>query len=499
MLKELDTVKLIFGLKVQQLRREQQLSYQQLSDKTGLAISYLHNIEKGKKYPKADKILALAKALKTDYNYLVSLDAGKKLQPIIDLLKSDFLQIFPLELFGINTPKLMELLSHTPDKVNAFVNTIIKIVRNYHLKGEDFYQAALRSYQDLQDNYFADIEEIVKQFRRKSGLKQDDTLDTKQLETLLATTFGINVNRTRLNQEVVLQRIRSYYAPKKKVLYLNTGLDTVQENFLLAKELGFQVLELSPRPFETRMLEGKSFDKLLNNFKASYFAVALLFSEAAVIKEVKAMANWKQWDETKFLALLDKYHLSSEMLLQRLANILPQHFGINDIFFLRFSTGPEIARFKMTKEMHLSQLHEPHANQLDEHYCRRWISINLIRRLKARQGIENIEGPIADVQISNYWNTPNAYLCICTAKVSSDDPKDSTSVTIGLLVNESLRRLFKWIDHPAIKTKDVHTACERCPISDCDTRAAPPVVLWNNRSQDAILAALKGIDQQTRG
>ena len=77
MLKEIDTVKLIFGLKVHHLRQEQDLSYQQLSERTGLAISYLHNIEKGKKYPKADKILALAKALDTDYNYLVSLDAEK--------------------------------------------------------------------------------------------------------------------------------------------------------------------------------------------------------------------------------------------------------------------------------------------------------------------------------------------------------------------------------------------------------------------------------------
>ena len=154
MLKAIDTVKLIFGLKVQQLRKERQLSYQQLSEKTKLAISYLHNIEKGKKYPKADKIMALADALDSDYNYLVSLQADKKLQPIIDLLHSDFLKVFPLELFGINTPKLIELLSQAPSNVNAFISTVIKITRNFNMQGEDFYKAALRSYQDLHDNYF---------------------------------------------------------------------------------------------------------------------------------------------------------------------------------------------------------------------------------------------------------------------------------------------------------------------------------------------------------
>ena len=86
MMRELDTVKLIFGLKVHYLRQQKGLSYQQLSESTGLAISYLHNIEKGKKYPKADKIITLARALNTDYNYLVSLDADKRLKPIVDLL-----------------------------------------------------------------------------------------------------------------------------------------------------------------------------------------------------------------------------------------------------------------------------------------------------------------------------------------------------------------------------------------------------------------------------
>lgn len=496
MLKEVDTVKLIFGLKVQQLRKEQQLSYQQLSERTGLAISYLHNIEKGKKYPKADKILVLAEALKTEYNYLVSLNAGKKLQPIIDLLQSDFLKIFPLDLFGINTPKLMELLSHTPDKVNAFVNTIIKIIRNYHLKGEDFHQAALRSYQDLHDNYFENIEMAVRDFRKSAKLKKDANLDAYQLEELLISKFGIKVNRQKLSKEASLKHIRSFFAPKKKTLYLHNNLDDVQENFLLAKELGFQVLEMFIRPYETRMLEIDSFDKLLNNFMASYFAVALMFSEAAVIKEVKTMASWKKWDGEKFLALLDKYHLSSEMLLQRMANILPQHFGIRDIFFFRFTTGPEMAKYEMTKEMHLSKLHDPHANQLDEHYCRRWISINLIRRFKARQGIENIQGPIADIQISNYWGTSNSYLSICTAKASTEDPNDSTSVTIGLLINDALKKLFKWIDDPELKVKNVHTACERCPIPDCGARAAPPVALWKNRTRDEILKALKRIEKK---
>lgn len=496
MLKESDTVKLIFGLKVAHLRREQNLSYQQLSERTGLAISYLHDIEKGKKYPKYDKILALAKALDTDYNYLVSLQASKKLKPIIDLVNSDFLKIFPLETFGVSLPKLLELLAETPDKINAFISTVIKIIRNYHLQGEDFYRAALRSYQDMHDNYFEELEQAVRDFRKTTGLKET-RLTPEILENLLEKHFNITVDRKTLPKQEELNNIRSFYSPDDKILFLNHNLTSAHENYLLGKELGFQFMQIAdPRPYETHMTDIDSFDKLLNYFRASYFSVALLMDEAEMIRDIERMAEWDTWDSEAFLQLLYKYDVTAETLLQRLANILPQHFGIKDLFFLRFFTGPEMHKFEMTKEMHLSQLHNPHANQLDEHYCRRWISINLIRRLKATDRAETTAGMLCDAQISRYWSTPNAYLCICIAKPDQDNPQDSTSVTLGLLVNDRLRQLFRFLSDPDLKVKDVHTTCERCGITDCGARAVPPVVLQHRKSKERIKVALKGLGKE---
>ncbi|MCB0579676.1 MAG: helix-turn-helix domain-containing protein [Phaeodactylibacter sp.] len=498
MMRELNTVKLIFGLKVHYLRQQQGLSYQQLSDRTGLAISYLHNIEKGRKYPKADKIITLARALDTDYNYLVSLDADKRLKPIVSLLHSDFLKIFPLELFGINVPKLVELLSAAPDKVNAFISTVIKIVRNYHLQGEDFYKAALRSYQDLHDNYFEDLENAVRRFREGKQELQSPPLLPRQLERLLARHYGIGVDREFLAANPALKEVRSFYSPGRRVLFLNSGLSSAQENFLLAKELGFQYLELKERPYETRMAEADSFDKLLNNFKASYFSVALLMDELEIVKDIEEMARWERWDGDRFLGLLEKYDVTPEMLIQRLANILPRHFGIQDLFFLRFFTGPDMKKYEMTKEMHLSQLHNPHANQLDEHYCRRWVSIDVIRRLSALQGREDQERPIAGAQISRYWGTPNAYFCISLAKEGHNNSQNSTSVTIGLLVNDKLRQLFRFLADPNLPIKDVHTTCERCGITDCEARAIPPVVLHHNRVKEQIKEALEVLEKEAK-
>ncbi|MCG8329397.1 MAG: helix-turn-helix domain-containing protein [Chitinophagales bacterium] len=494
---DIDTVKLTFGLKIHQLRQDQELSYQQLSKKTGLAVSYLHNIEKGKKYPKADKIILLAKALKTDYNYLVSLEGDKRLKPIIDLIHSDFLKIFPLELFGINTPKLMELLSAAPGRTNAFISTVIKIVRNYQLQGEDFYKAALRSYQDLHDNYFAELEQAVVKFKQKHQLAQNAALHPEVLERLL-NYYEIAVDRNYLPQQISLREIRSFYSPSNRTLYLNTSLSNAQESWLLGKELGFQFLDIKERPYETRMAEVDSFDKLLNNFKASYFSVALLIDEREMVADIEEMARWENWDGEAFLGLLDKYNVTSEMLIQRLANILPQHFDIKDLFFLRFFGGADLQKFEMTKEMHLSQLHNPHANQLDEHYCRRWISINLIRKLKAMQGLENTEGPIIGAQISRYWGTPNSYFCIAFAKSGHNAPENSSSITIGLLVDDKLRRLFRFLDDPRMPVKNVHTTCERCGISDCGARAVPPTVLQHTRIKQEIKNELEALERSNK-
>ena len=56
-------LRFVLGLKLNQLRKSQKLSLKVLAGRAGLAISYLNEIEKGKKYPKPEKILGLAKAL----------------------------------------------------------------------------------------------------------------------------------------------------------------------------------------------------------------------------------------------------------------------------------------------------------------------------------------------------------------------------------------------------------------------------------------------------
>ena len=103
--------KIILGLKVRQLRLEKGLSFSELSKKSGLSLSYLNEIEKGKKYPKLEKIEILAKSFGVKIERLMSDELEGALAPVSYLLNSDFLKVLPLDLFGIEITKIVEMLN----------------------------------------------------------------------------------------------------------------------------------------------------------------------------------------------------------------------------------------------------------------------------------------------------------------------------------------------------------------------------------------------------
>lgn len=493
MISENESIRLIFGLKVKSLRQEKGLSYQQLADKAGLSLSYIHDIETGKKFPKSDKIIMLAKTLGVDYDYLVSLRASKKLQPIIDLINSDFINAIPWEHFGFTPAALLDLFSNTPNKVTAFISTLLQISRSYQLSKESFYKAALRSYQNLHDNYFEEMEEAVQEFRLK--YKLEDTMPVKDdLLVSILQSFGIRLNKKKMGSMEALSKVRSYYSLRSKTLYLNKGLSQAQENFLIARELGFQYLALTDRPYDTVNNHSSSFETMLNNFKASYFSVALLMPEEHFTDDIKRIITQSKWNPRSWMDLTAAYNVTPEMMMQRLTNILPRHFGIENLFFLRMNGNKEENSFEMTKELHLSQLHNPYANALNEHYCHRWISIKSIKRVIDLVNNRKYRFPVIEAQISEYWQTHNKYLCISIAKPVQKGGSEAASVTIGLLIDQKLPYTMPFVNDPAIPVVTVHTTCERCGILDCRERAAGPAVIIETENEKRKEAAMQLLD-----
>lgn len=484
------SLKHILGLKVRNLRMDNDLSFQDLSEKTGLSMSYLSEIEKGKKYPKGDKIIALAEALEVSYDDLVSLQVSEKLEPVVNLLQSDFFKEFPLEAFGLEPQKIIELISVSPEKINAFITSVIAIARNYKMRGEHFYYAALRAYQEMNDNYFPDLEAEANAFRKRHSSLLSIPTSVNALKDILDKDFDIKLDRGSLVKNEALRDLRSNYVPHSSKLMINRGLTPAQESFLLGREVAFQQLGINNRPLETPPQREYSFETILNNYKASYFSAALIMPEKEVIKDIKKVARSPKWNRALITELAGKYRATPEMLMQRLTNILPKHFGIKNLFFLRFVGTDDFSQYDLTKELHLSKSHNPHSNGLNEHYCRRWLAIRMIKKLRSTSRINKANDLLAGAQISKYYGTEDDYLCLSLAFPNVSNTRQSISVTIGFYIDDDLRKRIKFIDDPDIKARIVSTTCERCSWADCEDRIAPPIQVEMQKSHNDILAAL---------
>jgi XRE family transcriptional regulator, fatty acid utilization regulator len=468
-----EKIKLIFGLKIKQLRIDANLSLQDLADKTGLSLSYINEIEKGKKYPKAEKIAALAEAFEVPYDFLVSLKLTKKLAPLGQILESGILDELPLDFFGIDTQKLVELIAASPAKVSAFISTYIDIARNYDMNKEHFFSAALRAYQELNENYFPEIEQAAQSFFKIHGLEDGSPLEYEVLLDLLQQQYKASIQEIDFSQDEELKSFRSLYHPKEQLLQIHKHLSKNQKRFILAKELGYRYLQL-PLQERTYFYKGwvntQTFDQTLINFKASYFAGALLLPEKPLLLQIKAFFDEPQFNEVLLQSMLAHWRATPETLMYRFTNLLPKHFGLNKIFFVRFNQEGNRASYHLSKELHLNRKHAPHANEKGEHYCRRWMSLKIFQEIGPNDTRTHI-----GIQKSEYLDSKEDYLVLTFARQTLHNPVSNSSINIGIEWTHAKKRI-KWLNDNNIRAHKVNVTCERCALSNCAERVAPPIL-----------------------
>ncbi len=211
---------------------------------------------------------------------------------------------------------------------------------------------------------------------------------------------------------------------------------------------------------------------MLNNFYASYFAGALTIPKADLTLQLETIFEKETFDKTLFLKTLEAFNASPESFYQRLTNILPKAFNIQNLFFLRLTHKADSEKFHLKKELHLSHQHSPRANETNEHYCRRWVSLKVLEDISKSKKAHEF-----DIQISNYENDNTKYLVLSSATKDPFKDHHYRSISIGLLINKQLERKLKFLDDKAIKTQAVGVTCERCAIKDCKVRQTPARVL----------------------
>jgi transcriptional regulator with XRE-family HTH domain len=467
---------------VKQLRAKKNLSFSELSAQTGISVSYLNEIEKGKKYPKKDKVQSLAKALDVSLEHLTSDDYDEHIAPVAELRQSNFLNELPLDLFGIELSKVVEIIASAPARVGAFISTLLEISRNYALREENFYFSALRSFLELHNNYFEEIEQAALDFEGAHGIPAARPLPEDFLRKLLEEKYGYQIEESGIEEYPELNKLRGVFLPKQKRLLLSKHLTPIQRSFQYGKELAFEWLQMKERAYTSSLLKTKSFEEVLNHSRAIYFSVVLHIPQSAIVEDLRGFFRKESWEPQAFVDIMRKYDATPEMFYHRLTNILPQFFGIKKLFFLRFVHDARRDHFEIDRELHLNHRHQPHGNGLAEHYCRRWVALSILHELDQKQQAGQKPNLLVDAQLSSYLANQDQYLVLTLARPDYPKPQRNVSVSIGMLLNDNLQQEIQFIHDPAIESRTVHTTCERCTIMDCVERAAPPVIV-NRRNQ----------------
>jgi len=488
-----ESLKFILGIKVKQYRQEKGLSLKELSAATSLSISYLSEIEKGKKYPKPEKILLLAQGLDKTFDDMVSLHIEDGDNPITALLNSPVFNEFPLHQFGITLTDVFDLVTNTPSKAGAFIRTLLEIGRNYDMQVEHFLLASLRSYQKMHMNYFKVIEDETRKFRTEFATQLQGEINTRALEAILSSTYQVKVEYQDLSHQPELGSLRSIWIKgETDKLIINKRLQPVQRLFILAKEVGYRALKLEKRPTTSSWMQVESFDHVYNNFKSSYFAGALLLPEDQMVTDLKIFFTNKFWDTEQFTKLLTSYNATPEMFLHRLSQLLPHHFGMHRMHYLRLQNEKDSERYQITKELNTTNIFVPKGIGGSEHHCRRWVSVNLLKELKEQQKDGNNPNLIVSTQRSHFMGSDKEFFNIAIARPLSLSEDVNSGMTLGFQLDKRLQNEIGFWNDTNIPKMHVNESCERCSLEDCESRAAPPLQLIEKEKHRQKIASLEG-------
>jgi len=486
-------IKLILGLKLKQLRQEKQLSLNELAEKCSLSISYINEIEKGKKYPKAEKIAQLAMALGVNYDDLISLKLTKNLTPIAELIDSNILEMLPLDHYGIDINKFISLMSGASYQLSALVSTIIDLARSTELSQNNFSRTALRIYKEINENYLEDIEQSVDKFANEFNLDVTPPLPFYSLFEILEKKYHYKLDEIRFKDFNEFEELRGVLKPgKQPILFLNPRLSNAQKLFIVGKELAYNYLDIKNRSYVHSSIKLNTFDHLLNNYISSYFSTALLLNQFFITKDIDDFFAKEKWDDDFLINAINKYQATPEMFLQRFANLAGKVWGLKKYLFLRFNNITETDQYNLTKEVRLNIKQNPGGYLTSEHYCRRWISIELLKKIKEEfNGIDSHGKMKIGIIHSKFHETNDEYLSFSVAQQNILDKNILSSVTLGLYIDDRLKQKINFWNDSDIPYRIVNNTCEMCNLSNCNERVSEPISLRRIEKSLKIEDAIK--------
>ncbi len=439
------------------------------------------------------------------------------------MFSTEFLQGFPFELFGVDPEDLFGIATDSPERAAALIRALQDVGRTYDVQVEQFLLAALRSYQQLNHNYFPEVEDAAVRCRDRYGWPAGQTLAPETIAAVLEREHGYRLDFTTLQEHPELRGLRSVFLDGRlpgasaagglagfaaaggapggaaaPALLVNGNLMPSQRAFVLGRELGYRFLGLTGgRALTSSWIKVESFDQVLNNFYASYFAGALLIERDRLLADLRAFFARERWDGDALVACIGGYAATPELFFHRLTELIPRLLGLDELFFLRFAHDAGSDRYRLTKFLNISRVPVPHGVGLDETYCRRWPALRLMRQLDEHRRTLDA-APVVTAQRSHFLDSGAEFFVITMARPLALASDATSSVSIGFLLDDAFKRTVRFWDDLDIPRTLVNLTCERCPLSEaeCQERGAPPTVHRRLEAQELKERALANLRER---
>jgi Zn-dependent peptidase ImmA (M78 family) len=330
----------------------------------------------------------------------------------------------------------------------------------------------------MHENYFAEIEQAAAQFAKDHNFEVQRTIPINVLKSILKNDFGYVIDETTLINYPELNRFRAIYMDSKPPrIILNHKLFPSQKAFLLGREIGYRHLALREHTVTSSWLKIESFEHVLNNFKASYFSGALLMNQDLLHQDLNKFFSYKRWNGKNLLTLMRRYNATPEMFFYRLSQLIPKLFNMQEMFYLRFNNKVGTNVYELTKELNMSRVIAPHGIGLNEHYCRRWMGLRLLKHMSSRTDWDP-EEVLVGAQRSFFIDAGADFFVISMARPLILTEDTNSSISIGFLINDALKHTIRFWNDPQILQIDVNETCERCRLTkaECAERDAPPII-----------------------
>ena len=197
----------------------------------------------------------------------------------------------------------------------------------------------------------------------------------------------------------------------------------------------------------------------MDNFRASYFAGALMLNRNQVKEELKKIFQSETWNGDAILELLKHHEVTPETFLHRLSQILPGLFKITELHYFRFEHLVGKNEIRLTKELNMPRTLVPSGVRLKEHHCRRWLPLSLLKILEEEQLKGNPNKILIRTQRAQFVESGDEVLFISIAHALRLRSKMNRCVSLGLRIDNALKRKVKFLNDPQIPVEKVNQTC----------------------------------------